>query len=177
VIDRFMEEVVVKHRRGLQEMVYYISFVLMVICALYAMYMVSWLLVQFDMFALVTTVVVAGLAACMYFFRDRLRTEYEYTFTNGILDFAQVFDNKKRKNLGGILCNKVEAFGKVRGSAFQRYATMRDVKHMRWFLNREAELYYFYFQKDGNKRLIVFEPSEKLVEYIRHYLPRNAEQE
>lgn len=176
-MDRFMEEVVIKRRRLLQEVVYYVSLVVMAMAAIYALYMVQWLLIQFDLTALVITLLTAGMAVCLYIFRDRLRTEYEYTFTNGILDFAQVFNNKKRKNLGGILCEKVEAFGKVRGSAFNRYATMRDVKHTRWFLNRDAELYYFFFQKEGNKRLIVFEPSEKLVEYIRCYLPRNAEQE
>lgn len=177
MMDRFMEEVVVKHRRMLNELVYYVSLLLMVALALMALYMLQLLLLQFDLAALVITLLSAGAAAGLYFFRDRLRTEYEYTFTNGILDFAQVFDNRKRRNLGSILCNRVEAFGRVRGSAFQRYATMRDVKHTRWFLNRDAELYYFYFQKEGNKRLIVFEPSEKLVEYIRFYLPRNAEQE
>ena len=51
------------------------------------------------------------------------------------------------------------------------------VKQLRWFLNRDAELYYFAFSKDGKKSLIVFEPSEAMVDNIRHYLPFGAYQE
>ena len=45
-------------------------------------------------------VAVCVLAVLLFLRRDRLKTEYEYTFTNGQLDFAQVYNNKKRKNLG-----------------------------------------------------------------------------
>ena len=41
-------------------------------------------------------------------------------------------------------------------------------------LNREAELYYFYFTKDTDKKMIILEPSEEMVENIRKYLPNGA---
>lgn len=41
-------------------------------------------------------------------------------------------------------------------------------------MNRGAELYYFYFQKEDKKRLIVIEPSEEMVELIKKYLPYGA---
>ena len=69
-----------------------------------------------------------------------------------------------------------EAFGKVASSSFQRYVSMRDVQQLRWYLNRDAELYYFFFQKDGKKSLIVFEPSEDMVRLVRQYLPHGVEQ-
>ena len=63
------------------------------------------------------------------------------------------------------------------GSAFQRYVSMNGIKTSNWFLNRGAELYYFYIQKESSKRLIVFEPSEEMVAYIKFYLPHGAWQE
>ena len=45
---------------------------------------------------------------------------------------------------------------------------------MNWFLNREAELYFFYFTKDTDKKMIILEPSEEMVSYIREYVPRSA---
>ena len=45
---------------------------------------------------------------------------------------------------------------------------------MNWFLNREAELYFFYFSKDQEKKMIILEPSSSLVDYIRKYIPRDA---
>ena len=38
-------------------------------------------------------------------------------------------------------------------------------------MNREANLYYFYYQKDNAKNIIVLEPSEELVDMIKKYLP------
>ena len=45
---------------------------------------------------------------------------------------------------------------------------------MNWFLNREAELYFFYFTKDQDKKMIILEPSDEMVAMIREYVPRNA---
>ena len=60
---------------------------------------------------------------------------------------------------------------------FRRYVNMPGIKRMNWFLNREAELYYFYFTKDSDKKMIILEPSDQLVSYIREYLPHGAYQE
>ena len=103
--------------------------------------------------------------------------EYEYTFTNGSLDFAMVYNNKRRKNLGALNVAKVDAFGKVQSGSFHRHVSTPNVKQLRWFLNREAELYYFAFSKEGKKSVIVFEPSEVMVDMIKHYVPRGVYQE
>lgn len=176
-MDRFLEEVVVKKQRGLNEAVYMLALAVMVFLAIFGFMMLQVLFVQFDVISLVLTILCLGSAVLLFLFRDRLRTEYEYTFTNGTLDFAMVFNNQKRKSLGSLAVNRVEAFGPVSGHAFQRYVSMNGVKRNNWFLNRGAELYYFYIQKESTKRLIVFEPSEEMVSYIKFYLPHGAMQE
>ena len=176
-MDRFLEEVVVKRKRGLDEVLYFLAMGMMVISAIIAMMLLQLLFYGFSIPMLVGVLIFGGMAVYLFLFRDRLRLEYEYTFTNGALDFAQVFNNKKRKSLGSLNCKTVDAFGKVSSQSFQRYVSMPGVKQTRWFLNRDAELYYFYFQKENNKRVIVLEPSEQMVEYIRFYLPHGAYQE
>ena len=126
---------------------------------------------------MITIVVSAGIAVYIWFFHDKLLTEYEYTFTNGSLDFAEVYNNKKRKSLGSLNVRNVEAFGKVDSESFRRYISMPGIKKMNWFLNREAELYYFYFTKESDRKIIIFEPSEEMVSYIRQYLPNGAYRE
>ena len=86
-------------------------------------------------------------------------------------------NNRKRKALGSLNVAKVDAFGKVASGSFHRHVSAPGVKQLRWFLNRDAELYYFAFSKDGKKSLIVFEPSKAMVDNIRHYLPFGAYQE
>ena len=176
-MDRFMEEVVVKKQRGLNEVVYMLSAVVMVVSAVIGFALVNTLFQYFSIPLLLVVLFSLGTAALLFFFRDRLRTEYEYTFTNGDMDFAMVFNNQKRKSLGSLKVSKVDAFGKVSGQAFQRYVSMQGIKRNNWFLNRGSELYYFYFQKENSKRIIICEPSEEMVAYIKFYLPRGAWQE
>ncbi len=181
-MDHFLEEVVVKKKRVLDDIVFYFTAVIMVVTAVLGMFEVSGFISaiaigQFAWLDLAFGIVQLGIAALLFFFRDRLRTEYEYTFTNGTLDFAQVYNNRKRKSLGSLKVGNVDAFGKVSSQSFQRYVSMPGIKQFRWFLNREAELYYFFFAKDGNKKLIIMEPSEEMVSNIRHYLPFGANQD
>lgn len=175
-MDRFMEQVVVKHNRGLNEVLYVLSMVMMIFFGLIALMGLNLIFMAFSVGLLIELLFCAGAAVFIFFFRDRLRTEYEYTFTNGDLDFAMVFNNQKRKSLGSLKVRNVDAFGPVSSQSFQRYVSMKDIKRNNWFLNRGAELYYFYFQKEGNKRLIILEPNEELVDYIKQYLPHGAMQ-
>ena len=180
-MDHFLEEVVVKHRNGLNKLMYYFSWVVIIfsgVAAAWGINVVMYSITQgFDFVSLIFTLVTAGVAVYTFLFHDRLLTEYEYTFTNGALDFAEVYNNKKRKSLGSLNVRTVDAFGKVSSGSFQRYLKMQNVKRMNWFLNRDAELYYFYFSKDNNKKMIIFEPSEELAGLVKQYIPRGVYQE
>ena len=176
-MDHFMEEVVVKHRRGMQEVLYIMANVLMVLMALLGMMMLPMLFSSFSVFGLIETAIMIGGAVLLFLRKDRLRAEFEYTFTNGELDFAQVFNNQKRKSLGTMRVKNVEAFGPVDSNEFRKLLNMPGLKRKNWFLNREAKLYYFYYQKESNKTMIVLEPSAELVEMIRKYLQRGAYRE
>ena len=121
IMDHFLEEVVVKQKNTMNRILYYFSWVVMVFAALVASMTLSSLTMQFNWFSVVVILLSAGIAVYTWFFHDKLLTEYEYTFTNGALDFAEVYNNKKRKSLGSLNVRNVEAFGKVSSPSFQRY--------------------------------------------------------
>ena len=177
IMDHFLEELVVKKNNTINRLLYYFSWVVMVLAALFASMNLGTLGVNFNWMTVVMILLSGGVAVYIWFFHDRLLTEYEYTFTNGSLDFAEVYNNKKRKSLGSLNVKNVEAFGKVNSDSFNRYINMPGIKRMNWFLNREAELYYFYFTKDTDKKMIILEPSEEMVSYIKQYLPMGAYRE
>ena len=177
IMDHFLEEVVVKKNNTINRLLYYFSWVVMVLAALFASMNLGTLGVNFNWMTVVMILLSGGVAVYIWFFHDRLLTEYEYTFTNGSLDFAEVYNNKKRKSLGSLNVKNVEAFGKVNSDSFNRYINMPGIKRMNWFLNREAELYYFYFTKESDKKMIILEPSEEMVGMIRQYLPNGAYRE
>ena len=181
--DHFLEEVVIKRKNTINRLLYYFSWVVIVFSALMAVISFSSISRNltagngFSLQSLILFVICGGIAGYTYFIHDRFLTEFEYTFTNGALDFAEVYNNKKRKSLGSLNVRNVECFGRVNSEKFRRYMSMPDVKRMNWFLNREAELYFFYFTKDTARKMIILEPSEEMVGYIKQYLPRGAWQE
>lgn len=182
-MDAFHEEVVTKQRRGVENFMYLLANVMMVVFGLFAMIQLSSLSMLFaegfsanTIISIVMLLVTGGCAVLLFLRRDRIKTEYEYTFTNGQLDFAQVFNNKKRKSLGTMNVRNVEACGLVSSGSFNRYITMQGVKRTNWFLNREAELFYFYFTKDSQKRIIIIEPTETLIGLIKRYIGQGVYQ-
>ncbi len=177
MMDHFMEEVVVKRNRAMQNIAHAFATVMMVVCAILGMLMLQMIVYDFSVMAIVETVLMLGFAVLLFLRRDRLKTEYEYTFTNGDLDFAMVFNNNKRKSLGTMRVKNVEVFGPVDSNQFRKLINMPGVKKRNWFLNRDAKLYYFYYQKEQEKNIIILEPSEELVGMIRKYLPQGAYQE
>ena len=174
-MDHFMEEVVVKRNRAVQSIAHIFASITMIISAIFGFFFLQLLFTNFSIVLLIVTVVFIGMAALLFLFRDRLKTEYEYTFTNGDLDFAQVYNNQKRKSLGTMRVKNVETFGPVDSEGFRKLINMPGIKRKNWFLNREANLYFFYYQKENSeKHMIIFEPSEEMVEYIRKYLPHGV---
>jgi hypothetical protein len=169
-MDHFMEEVVVKKNHVVQDMLFYLANILMVLAAIFGFMMLQVIFTGFSVSLLINLVLLIGTAVLLFMYKDRLRAEYEYTFTNGDLDFAQVYNNKKRKNLGTMRVKNVEAFGPVESDHFRKLVNMPGTKTSNWFLNRGASLYYFYYVKDSVRKVIVFEPSADLVEYVKKYL-------
>ena len=182
MMDQFLEEVVGMRNKGFQTVAYIlvnITWVLMAIVAFFFMNTMTHALSMTgfsrDFFLALALFLVFGAAAVLIFLRrDRVRTEYEYTFTNGQMDFAQVYNNKKRKGLGTMNLKNVEACGLVSSGSFHRYISMPGIQRTNWFLNRDAELLYFFFQKEGKKRIIIIEPSQEMMDMIKKALPQGV---
>ena len=181
-MDAFLEEVVTKRNRTMETVTYILANVAMVLSGVMAFMdfaFIGQVVAQAgfgtDFFLVLARILVfGGIAAALFIFRDRVKTEYEYTLTNTQMDFAQVYNNKKRKNLGTMNIRNVEACGMVASGSFNRYINMQGIKRTNWFLNRDANLLYFFFQKDGQKRIIIIGPSEEMVNLIKRNLAQGV---
>lgn len=170
MMDNFKEDIVVSRNQTLPSILYVICWVFLVIFGLYALLMLQVLFVAFDVLTLLMTVLSSGAALALFFIKDNLKVEYEYTFTNGSLDFAKVMRGAKRKELGSMNVANVAACGHVAHDSFRRFLSMPGVQKKNWFLNRDGNLFYFYYKKDDKNHMIIIEPSEEMVGMIRNYL-------
>ncbi len=173
-MDQFREEVVTKRNKSMEGVLYILAFVVMIVSGLIAVFMFNLITMAIStqgfstsmIVDIVFTLLMAAAAVLLFLYKDRIKTEYEYTFTNGQMDFARVFNNKKRKSLGTMNIKNVEACGKVNSGSFHRYVSMPGVRRMNWFLNRDADLFYFYFVNNNVKNLMVIEPSPEMLDLI-----------
>lgn len=176
MMDNFKEEIVSRRNSLLPNILYVLAWVMIVLFGLYALMMFQFVFLAFSLPTLLVFLVSAACAVLLFLYKDRLKVEYEYTFTNGTLDFAKVMRNSSRKELGSMNVQNVTACGHVAHDSFQRYLSMKDVDRKNWFLNRDGNLFYFYYVKNDAGHMIIIEPTEELVEMIRRYLPAGVYQ-
>ena len=175
-MDSFKEDVVTRRSRILPDILYVVCWVLIIMFGVYASMLMQVVFVQFSLMALLITLASAALAVLLFFQKDTLKLEYEYIFTNGTLDFAKVLRGARRKELGSMNVANVSACGHVAHQSFQKFLAQKDVEKKNWFLNRDGNLFYFYYVKDNKKHMIIIEPSEEMVELIRRYVAVGAYQ-
>ena len=171
VMDCFKEDVVVSRNNLLGNILYVLCWMFLVVFGLYGLLMLQVLIVSFNVGTVLMTLLSVGAAVLLFFVKDNFKVECEYTFTNGSLDFAKVMRGARRKELGSMNVANVAACGHVAHDSFRRYLSMKDVEKKNWFLNRDGNLFYFYYVKENQKNMIVIEPSEEMVEMIRRYVP------
>ena len=188
--DQFREEVATKQKKGAETVLFLLAWVMLIVFGIGAFLMLTSLFntvpqvlagnlvneagVPYTFVDVLPEIVLClAMAACavlLYLKKDMIRTEYEYTITNAQMDFAAVYNNQKRKSLGTMNLKNISAAGMVASGSFQRYIGMQGVKTSNWFVNRDAQLMYVYFQKNDQRRIIVFEPSEEMVQMIKKVL-------
>ena len=176
-MDKYRDESAIKRNRTFSEVAYFLCWIVMIGCAIIAVIALNSLTAVFTSFSWVslawsvgTMAVFGGLAFLIWRKKDELRVEYDYTFTNGDLDVGKVFGNSRRRLMTSLNMKNVEAAGSVTHPSFQRYLNAADVKKHNWFVNRDSNLYYFYFVKNNVKHVIVLELSDEMIEMLKPFL-------
>jgi len=172
-----MEETARDRAPGLKNALYAFSWVMLIIFGLITVILMQGLIGaifggQFDLFSVIFFVITGGLTFLIWRNKDNLRTEYDYTYTpigggRADLDVAKVMGNARRRLMTSLSLATVESAGNVNHPSFQRYLSMKDVKKHNWFVNRGAELYYFFFTKNNVKHVVILELSEEMVDRVK----------
>jgi len=184
-MDDFLEQVASRRRKGIYTVAYVFCWIGIIISGLMAAISLSSILgvnpetgsLQFSLISLIWAVVNGGVAFLLWRASDFCQVEYDYTFTNGTLDVSRVLNNRRRKYLTALDTKTVVRCGPAQGPVFMKTLNEKDVKKHNWFVNRDAKLYFFFFEKNGVKHIIVLELTDEMVELMRsksNYLPRTS---
>lgn len=175
-MDNFREESISKANTGLNTLLYVLAFMGMIIFGFIALVNLMGILNgNFRIPIIVITLISGGLAYGCFVARNNQRIEYDYTFTNGILDIAKVINNSKRKRLLSTDIREFEIIAPTSDEGFQRMLNHKGIEQkFNYFLNRGGGLYYGVFIHGGKKSLLIFEPSDMLVQMFKIYNPRNV---
>jgi hypothetical protein len=103
----------------------------------------------------------------------RMFVEYEYILTNADLDIDKITNQSKRKRLCTVNLRTVTACGKFTDSV----SVGGDETLVKAGANNpELNDYYLRFNhKEYGKAILVFTPSAEVVDLIKPFIPRNAE--
>ena len=180
-MDDFLEQTAVRQKQGSFTLLYYLAWAAMIafgILAVMSLVNVAGVNPETGRLAvslpsLAMALAFGALTFVLFRLKDECRVEYDYTFTNGSLDICKVMNDRRRRYLCALETKEVLSCGPATGPAFQKALNEPGVKRHNWFVNREAKLTYFYFQKKGVKHLAVLELNDEMISVIRSkkYLP------
>lgn len=123
----------------------------------------------------IVLLLIAGVIYGAYYLISAQNVEYEYIVTNGELDVDSIVNRRKRKRLITVHSKTFDIVAPV-GDA--RYKNEENANFTRVIdassrANNGME-YFAVFSKDGQKIKLVFEPTERMLEAFKTFVPRNV---
>ena len=174
--DNVKEEIIFKRKKALSLIGYVILLLTAIVAGLIGAINLMGIMTQngFSLPALIGFVIFGGGAALMWFGKDYLRIEYEYSFTNGVVDVAQVINNRRRKELISFKTKEVEMVASIDDPKLRNFEQRPNIKKIKAVLNADSEIFYAVFRKNEIQYLLYFEPSREFLKLMRMYNERNV---
>ncbi len=112
----------------------------------------------------------AGAIYGAYYLFQKLNCEYEYIYTGGEIDIDVIYGKARRQRLITVKPRQVEFMGKA-NQYLAEYRKKPDIQKILDFSDGNPEGQYLVIVNSNHlKKLVLFSPSERLVEQIRPYL-------
>ncbi len=96
--------------------------------------------------------------------------EFEYSFTNGVLDIDIIRGRARRKNFVSVVCKNIEYMAPFR----ENLNSSRKVINANYDESMGRK-YYVNFSQSGTPCTLLFQPPEKILSNMKKYNPRNIE--
>lgn len=116
----------------------------------------------------------AGIAYLGYWVITSRNIEYEYIVTNGDLDIDIIISKRKRKRIFSASCKDFDIVSPVKSSRFDQ--SVQGIKNR---IDASSSIdspdaYFITLNYNGERTLVIFEPTEKMLNNFRLYIPRKV---
>ena len=172
-MDDFLEQVVGRKKRLAHEIAFYGLWGIVPVAGIFSCISLTDIFaasaqggIQFRFPALLQAVLGALIAFAAWRGTFAMRVEYDYTFTNG-------FWMSPGCSTAGGAC-RWQAWKPARLNARARWGAIgtracageKGLKIHSWYLNRDAKRYFFCFEKDGVRQMMLLELNDAMAERI-----------
>jgi len=100
--------------------------------------------------------------------------EYEYAVTNGDLDIDKIIAQRKRKRIFSANCKNFEIVAKVKSQHFSNhYKNLKNQIDCTSSMNSD-NVYFIVLNYNNEQTVVYFEPSEKMLNSFKTYIPRKV---
>lgn len=116
-----------------------------------------------------------ALVFSMFIMLPRFNAEFEYIFCDGQIDFDRINGGEKRKNVLKIDMDNIEILAPETSHQLDSYRNVQGLK-IKDFSSKdpEARKYCIFMAQGTEKTMIIFEPSEKMVDFAKQKAPRKV---
>ena len=112
-------------------------------------------------------------AVCAFSFLPLLNVMYEYVFCDGQLDFDKIMAGEKRKHIYRLDFENVTVMAPIDSHALDSYKQSAKVLNFS-SLEPDRKVFGIVENKGEQQTLVLFEPNEKMLSYIKQKSPRKV---
>jgi hypothetical protein len=109
-----------------------------------------------------------GMAACLFFWKDHLRKEYDYFLKGDVLEVHAVLNRRRRKQLCSLNIKRIQAAAQIDAA---KLASARKQPGLQILDCRvEAGGYYLYYSETNLRRMLLLNLDEQMAALMHRQL-------
>lgn len=173
-MDSFIEHMI-KQRKSASHI---IKSILIITAAVLLSFILTFILLLFPIFLSALPILIAAVVYGAYRIISASDVEYEYILTNGELDVDKIMRKKKRKRVVTVHCKAFTHFGKVSDPQYRKLKNEEYARTIDASARSDSfEDYYAVFFLNGQRIMMIFNPTQKMIELFGIYAPRVVRRE
>ncbi len=144
---------------------------LLVILVAMLVFYASLYIPQIDRYWIVPLLVCAFGAGVLWNYQNM---EYEFSLTGPELDVVIIYGRRKRKEYLSLNCREVQQLSPMRKAYKQIWSSKKNkIYFAASHINSKDRWFALFNDKQGRKSILIFEPTEEMLEVLRRYTGRN----